>query len=174
MEKPNIKFGLYYALIYLLGTLAIYLVKPEALFMMYTGWFWMALLLAAMILATRAEKLKYPDQFSFRQGFTQSWLTYAIGTITTMIFYHILVNYVDPGLLDLQKEAQIEGVEKMAKWMSLSEDNIEKQIEVIKNQEGPSPGKLFFGFALSLVLGAIPAIVVAAIFKKSPTLKSPM
>lgn len=174
MEKPYIKFGLYYALIYLLGTLVLYLAKPEVLFAMYIGWTWIALLLGTMILATYTEKLKYPEQFSFQQGFTQSWLTYAIGTILTMTFYHILVNYVDSGLLDLQKEAQIEGVEKMAKWMNLSEDKIEKQIEVIKNQEGSSPGKVFFGFALSLVLGALPAIVVAAVFKKSPASKSPM
>lgn len=172
MEKPFLKFGLYYALVYVLGTFIIYLIQPEALFNTYVGWVWIILLVATMVYAVKSEKSKYPDSFSFQQGFKQSWLTFVIGTAATMAFHYILMNFIDPSLLELNKEAQIAGVEKMAKALNLSQENIDKQIETIRAQEGSSPSKLLLGFAMSLLMGAIPSVIIAAIFKKQNHNKS--
>src|SRR5690606_34026773 len=112
------------------------------------------------------------QSFSFQEGFKRSWLTFVLGTAATMAFHYILMNIIDPSLLELSKEAQIAGVEKMAKALNLSESSIEKQIETIRAQEGSSPSKLFFGFALSLLIGAVPSVIIAAIFKKQESIKS--
>src|SRR5690606_13432420 len=136
MEKPFVRFGLYYALVYVLATFIIYLIQPEALFNTYLGWTWIILLMATMVYAVKVERSKHPQSFSFQEGFKQSWLTFVLGTAATMAFHYILMNIIDPSLLELSKEAQIAGVEKMAKALNLSESSIEKQIETIRAQEG--------------------------------------
>jgi hypothetical protein len=75
---------------------------------------------------------------------------------------------VDVQLLEIQKEVQIEAIQNMASSMNLSEEKTQKQIEELRNSGGPTVSKLFFGYASFLLVGAVPAIILAAVFKKSP------
>lgn len=168
MQNPFVKYGLYYLLLYIVTSLGIYLVDAGWLFHMYTGWVWLLILIGFMYAAIREKKLQSQGYLTLQQGFRETWLTFAIGMGATVIFNFILTNYVDVHLLEIQKEIQIEAIQNMASSMNLSEEKTQKQIEELRNSDGPSLSKLFFGYASFLLVGAVPAIILAAVFKKSP------
>jgi hypothetical protein len=168
MQNPFVKFATYYILINILVNLVLYFVQPEHIFSTYLGWMWMIILLIFMVLAVKEKKKENNNYISLQSAFRESWMTFVTGLLGTMIFNYFLLHIIDPNLLELQKEAQIEALQKMAGIFNISEDRLEKQIEVIREQGGASAGKLFFSYVLSLVMGAVPAIIIAALLKKSP------
>ncbi|MBK8622775.1 MAG: DUF4199 domain-containing protein [Saprospiraceae bacterium] len=168
MQNPFVKYGLYYLLLYIITSLVMYLVDAGWLFHMYTGWFWLLVLIGFMYAAIREKKLQNQGFLSLQQGFRETWLTFALGLGSTLIFNYILTHYVDVQLLEIQKEVQIEAIQSIASSMNLSEEKTQKQIEDIRNSDGTALSKLVFGYASFLLVGAIPAIILAAVLKKSP------
>jgi hypothetical protein len=167
MQNPFIKYSLYFAVVSLIGTLVIYLVQPELLFNMYLGWFWILILIVLMVLAVREKRIKDGGEITLQEGFKQSWVTFSLGMLFSMMISYILTNVIDPDLLELQKDAQIAAIEKMAQSWNLPEESVEKQIDEINNAPSTGFGKLLMGYFFMLIIGGIPSIIMAAIMKKS-------
>ncbi|MBK8079745.1 MAG: DUF4199 domain-containing protein [Saprospiraceae bacterium] len=167
MQNPFIKYSLYFAVINVIASLVIYLVSPELLFNMYLGWFWVLALLVLMVLAIREKRIKTNGEISLQEGFKQSWITFALGMLFSMLFSYILTNFIDPDLIELQKDAQIAAIEKMAEAWNLPEESVEKQIDEINTKPTTGFGQLLMGYMIMLLVGAIPSIIMAAIMKKS-------
>ncbi|MFZ1703880.1 MAG: DUF4199 domain-containing protein [Saprospiraceae bacterium] len=167
MNTSFVKFGSYYAILNILMTLVIYLLQPELLFNMYFGWIWLVVLIVFMVLATSEKKKRNDGFITLQNGFKESWLTLVIGMGISILFNYVLMNFIDAELLTMQKEAQIQAVESIAKSWNLPEENVQKQIEEINSQEGVGFGKTIMSYAVFLVVGAIPAIIIAAVMKKS-------
>lgn len=168
MANPFARYSLYFSLLYITVSLILYLTEPAWLYDMYAGWIWMILLFFFMWAAVREQKNNNQGFITLRDGVKQAWLTFVIGLGATYIFQYLLTNVIDTGLLDIQKEVQVEAVENMARSMGLSEDKIQAQAEEIRERGQTGFSRLLFGYASLLVFGAIPSFILAAIMKKEP------
>ena len=74
------------------------------------------------------------------------------------------MNFIDPGLIEIQREISIEGLEKMSSF--LGEEGMEAAIEKIENNNPVSIGNMSIAFVFSLIIGAIVSAIVGAIMQK--------
>ena len=97
--------------------------------------------------------------------FTPAWLTYLLYAIASTLFTYIMLNFIDPGLLDLAREASIEAMEKLSGMMG--EEATQAAIEELEKSNPYSLPKLGIGLLFSLVFpGAVIALIIGLIVKK--------
>ncbi len=172
MANHGVRWGLYGALASILVTMILYFVDPKV--MLGSGqWIGMIVMLVVMVKAgldTRADQGGY---MTWGEALKPTWLTYVVASLMGIIFFFVLVSFIDPGLLDIQREISIEAAEKMASMFGADEDAIDEIREQMSNDDNPfSIGKLAFGYAFGLIF---PGFVMAAIIslfirKKDPSL----
>lgn len=103
---------------------------------------------------------------SFNEAFKSSWLTYILAASIISVFTYILMNFIDPGLIEKLKEMQVEAFELTSKWLKLTEEDQEKQLEVLKTTN-PYDLKSIAALPVSFLFpGAIIAVVIALIKRK--------
>jgi len=163
MENPAIKWGVYLAVASIALLLIFYLVNPKLIFSLnsYIG---IVLTIVMLVLACRESRMNSGGFASFGQMFQTAFLTWIIGSAIGVIFQYILMNFIDPGLIDMQKEISIEAMEKMSSF--IGEEGMEVAIEEIEKTNPVSIGNMSMGFAFMAVIGAIVAAIIGAIMQK--------
>lgn len=171
MKNHGVRFGVYYGLFSILFTLVLYLVNPSLMFDMKIGTI-SSILIAAifMYLAGKAEKADNAGFLSFGEALKPTFLTYVIGSALGVLFMYILMNFIDPSLLDLQKEVAMQMVENMGKMLKANEESMEQMREQAEaSQQGFGIGTAIYTWMVSLILpGIIIALIISAIIKKNP------
>lgn len=103
---------------------------------------------------------------SFNEAFKSSWLTYILAASIISVFTYILMNFIDPTLIEKLKEMQVEAFELTSKWLKLTEDDKEKQLEVLRTTN-PYDLKSIAALPVSFLFpGAIIAVVISLIKRK--------
>lgn len=116
-------------------------------------------------LATRKDN---EGILTFGQGFSNTMFVAAIATLIVTVFTFILVKYIDPSLIEIQKEVARELSLSMMEALNAPEEEIEKAIDKIDETDmNPSLGTVFLGWVGHLFCGAITALVIAAVIKKN-------
>ena len=167
MDNPSIKFGLLGSALTILIDLVLALVSTEG-YVMLSGYFAFAVIIVVMVLVSKSY-LKANEGFaSLGELFKANWLSYLIMGLLTNLFVFILVNYISPEIKDFTIEKTMEAMEKMSGF--LGEEGAEKAMEELENNNPFSIGTITGGLVMKYALFAIPAVIIAAIFKKE---KSP-
>ncbi len=86
--------------------------------------------------------------------------------LITAIFNYILFNFIDPGLVEIQREIAVEAVEKVANALG-NEEMMDEMNEQLEEQSFDiTPWKALQGWIFGLIFGAIVAAIQGAIMKK--------
>lgn len=164
MNSSAVRYGLFAGLGTIAVMLLLYMIDAKMIF----GWALQAtwlVYLFCMYKAVDDVKTENDGFISLREGFTAAFIVFAIANLMYIVFYYVLVNMIDPSLMEIQIQQGIEAVEKVAEFAGMSEEDLELAIIEIEKGMEPDIGQTFLGYAISLIGGAIPSIILAAILK---------
>lgn len=166
MENPGIKWGIYLGIASVIWTLISYLIGAK--FMLSTGgYIAFVLYLIAMVMSARETKDDLGGFASFSEVFKPSFVTFAIGTLIALIFSYILMNFVDPSLIDAQREVAYEATKKALERFGAGEEQMEEALLAIETDNPVSIGKMALGYVFYMIPGAIVSSIIALFTKKN-------
>jgi len=160
-----LRYGLFAGLGTIVVMLLLYMLNAEMIF----GWALQAtwlIYLFCMYKAVDDTKNENDGFISLKEGFTAAFIVFAVANLLYIVFYYVLVNVIDPSLMDIQIEKGIEAVEKVAEFAGMSEEELDDAIAEVEKGMQPSISQTLLGYLMSLIGGAIPSVIMAAIFKK--------
>jgi len=167
MQNPIIKNGVFAGLAGILLMLVLYLAAPS---MMTSPWISLvsfAIIIIFMVMAVSNFKAQNNGFASFGEALLQSLGVAGVATIIGSIFSYLLYNVIDPGLVDVLKEASIAQIESMEGL--IGEEGVDKALDDLENQEFTFGfGKILFGAISAMVIYLIISLIVAAITQKKP------
>lgn len=170
MRNHAAKYGLYYGALSIGLTLIMWLVQPELLFNTGLGFaIGFGLPLVFMFLSIKSTRDDQEGYISFGEAIKASFLTYIIGSLLAILFTFILMNYIDPSLLEMQKEQAMKMAESMSSMFGANEEMIEEMKDEMSDQMGTfSFGQAIMGWLGGLVFpGIIFSLIMSAIMKKN-------
>lgn len=163
MNKHFVKYGLYAGGASILITLLLYVIDPKIM-LQVSNWIIFILSVVFMVMAAKGKRSEQGGFISFKEAFTESWLTYLVYALVSLVFTYLLFNVIDPDLKDTVKEIAMEAMEKMSGL--LGEEGTAKAIEELEKQDSFSIGGLAQSTAFALVFGALISLIIAAVVKK--------
>ena len=168
MENPAIKNGVFMGVASILFTMILYFIEPS---MMFGGFAYAGLLIPIYFMwkAATEERAINGGFMSFGEGFKAAFLVAVIGGLITQLFTYVLMNYIDPSLIDVLAEQTVEAAEKMLAMFGDNEEAADAMREAMEEQDfTPTIGNTLLSYLGSLVFpSAVIALIIAAITKKA-------
>ncbi len=129
-------------------------------------YFSFVILLAGMIYGTVQYRNKYSGGYiSFGKAFISGFLIVIIAAVISSIYSYIFLTFIDPSYLDKIVEQAMEKAEKSMMDKGLTDEQMEPGLAMTR--KFLSPGIMsFFVVIYSALIGAIFALISAAIIKK--------
>jgi len=162
-ESPAIRNGVIGGLTAVVVSLLFYVVDTRT-FLSFSGFLVWIIYIVFVVKATREQK-RLVDHFDFKEALKTGFLAYVIASLFYVVFYYVLSNFVDPGLVEIQREIAVSAIEKMSSIMG--EEGTEAALEGIESQDMTFTLKsALLTFAGGLIFpGIIFALIVASIYK---------
>lgn len=163
LENPAIKNGILAGIASAVFVLLLYLVNPRWIFG-FPSYITTIIIIVMMVQSVKAEK-KLLEYAAFSDVLKPAFLTFVIANLIYVIFYYILVNFIAPELLDVQKEITIEMIGKMSGLMG--EEGTEAALEQLEARNfdfGLKTAAWTYAFGL-IFPGFIIAAIIAAVMK---------
>jgi len=170
MKNHFVKFGIIFGAISIIVQLALYLIDVKLLFNTSIGLISAFLVpIIIIVLTLKAVRQDNNDVLSFGDGFKNGWLAYAVGALIASLFTYVLYNFIDPSIIDIQKEATLEMTSSMMERFGAAQSDIDEAIDKIEETDmSYGIGKVFTGWLfLAGIFGTLLSLVIAAIMKKS-------
>ncbi|MBC7885955.1 MAG: DUF4199 domain-containing protein [Saprospiraceae bacterium] len=167
LENHPVRNGLILGVASIVFTLGLYLINPK--FMLSWGsWAGIIIMVYFMRKSVLDQKKDNKGFISLGEGFKMGWLTYILGTVISTLFSFVLINYIDPSLIEILKDIQIEAIEQISKSFNMPEDTMQAQIEAIEDTNPFSVASLGIALPISFLFpGAVIAIIIASVLKKN-------
>lgn len=165
MENVKIKNGVILGVVLIVISLVLYLVSPRV-YLTWGQWIGYIAVIYFMYKTAVTVREEEGGVLPFGAAFVASFVPMAIGLLTSSLFAYLLQNFIAPELGDLTKEMAIETIEKVSAMFGegMSDDMIE---EIEKQDYNLTIGKSMLGWLFAMVFGCVPALIIAAITKKS-------
>jgi hypothetical protein len=167
MENPAIKNGVFMGIASILFTMILYLIDSSMIFggVAYVG---MLIPVYFMWKSATEERANNEGFLTFGEGFKAAFLAAVIGGLFAQLFSYVLINFIDPSLVDVLREQSVEAAEKMIAMFGENEEAAEAMREAMEEQDfTPTLGKTLLGYLGTLVIPfSIIALIIAAITKK--------
>jgi hypothetical protein len=166
VKKIAINFGLIGALVSIVYHLIAYVIGPHVLVKWWPGTLVLLISIAILIYVVIRAKNELGGYLSFKDGFSTFFLTMFIATSISTLFTITLMNVVDSDYRDKANQITLEFSIDFMDKMNTPEDIIDESIR--KHEEVPpySVKGLFRAFMVTIMLGALLALIVAAFVKK--------
>ena len=171
IQKPTLvnqglKFGLIMGFIQIAVTLLLYIIDKNLLVDFKIIFVLLLLAIVLMVLPVRAYKKQNNGSILFSEAFYICLIAIAGGTLLGNVFSYFLYNIIDPTLPEFIKEQTIEKTVAFMERMGTPQEDIEKGIAPLLEQDfNMTPAKLGGMFFQSVLFGAIPALIIAAIMR---------
>ena len=165
-SNPSVRNGVICGLILVAYNLVLYIAGPRMIFS-WMAWLSLVIYVVFMVRSVR-EAREGESEFSFKQALKPSFITYLVASLMAMIFSYVLFNFIDPGLMDIQREKTMEMVEWMARFGG--EDAVEAALEKVEGDDFSfGPLKAIQAYALGLIFpGFIIAAIISLIMRRKP------
>lgn len=170
MKNDAVKLGLLYGLITIGLALLSYYVMPESIASFTSipsilNWIFM---IGFLYMASKRARDAKGGYIAFGEALVPPMVTYGIGTLISGVFSYLMINFIDPSLLDTIQEAVKNMSEGMWDTMGLTEDQKLEAAEKMEEQQAGQFGlaQTALGWLMGLILGLIISAIVAAIVKK--------
>ncbi len=167
MENPAIKNGLFMGVASILFTMVLYFVDSS---MMFGGVAYLGFLIPIYFMWKSAteERANNGGFMTFGEGLKAAFLAAVIGGLIAQLFSYILMNYIDPTLIDTLRETSIASAEKMISMFGDNEEAAEAMREAMEEQDfTPTLISTLTTYLVSLIFPTfVIALIIAAITKK--------
>lgn len=164
MGNPSVKNGLIGAGVAIIVYLILWLIDPTG-YLKFGSWIGLLIALFFMYRTAKEARDMNGGYIEFAELFKVTFIMIVIMTAITSIFAYILFNFIDPNLIEIQKQIVSESVEKMGE--AFGEDAASAMADKLEEQDyNLTIGKLIQGWAIGLILWAIAAAIMSAIMKK--------
>lgn len=167
MENPAIKNGVFMGIGSILFTMILYLIDSSMIFggVAYAGFL---IMIYFMWKSATEEKANNDDFMTFGEGFKAALLAAVIGGLMAQLFSYLLINFIDPSLIDVLREQSIEATEKVIAMFGDNEEAVESMREAMEDQDfTPTIGSTLLTYLGTLIFPtSVIALIIAAITKK--------
>jgi len=170
LENPAIKNGVFAGLAACGVVLLFYLANARMVFT-WASWITTIIFIFFMVQSVKSEKAE-AEFTSFNDALKPAFLTYVISNLLYIIFYYVLLNFIAPDLVEMQREIAMETIEKLAGIMG--EDSVEEGLEALEAHDFSfGLGTAAWSFAWGLIFpGFIVAAIIALIMKDNKPVAS--
>lgn len=163
LENPAVKNGVIAGLATAALVLLCYLINPRWIFSL-ASILTTILFIVFMVKSVKEEK-QLAEFMSFNDALKPGFVTYVVANLIYIIFYYVLLNFIAPELVTMQKEIAIETLEKMSGL--LGEEGIEAALEQMEARNFDftlSTAALTFAWGL-IFPGFVAALIIAVVMK---------
>jgi hypothetical protein len=172
LMNHGLKYGLILGFTQVAITLLLYIVDKTLMVSFITNIIIMVIYITLMVLPARSYKKQQGGIISFRDAFFVCLLTIAGGTLIMVVFNYFLYNFIDPGLADFIKNQAIEKTVSLMEKFGSSAEDIDKAIKPLTQEDFTmTPSKLLGQYFQTVLIGAIPALIIAAIIRSKPNIR---
>ncbi|MBK8349572.1 MAG: DUF4199 domain-containing protein [Saprospiraceae bacterium] len=158
-ENPWVKNGLLYGAVSIIFQLLVYYVLPSGMFIQMI--FGLASLIYFYIMACREQKEENGGTLSYGQAFKTTALTGIIGVVMSGLFTLILIQLIDPSLVDKLIEMAMESTKSMMETFGAPEDAASEALDNVENEMADQFTPV--GQLMNIVKGSIFVLIPAAI-----------
>ncbi len=170
MDNPALKNGLLCGgllaiLSFLMGMLA-----PKAYISFGSSSFYI-IVIVFMVMTGNMTKRNNGGTLSFGEAFISIFTMMSVAIGIWLVFQYLQYNFLQPNLVEVTKEVAVESMETLAELMGGNEEVSELMEEAAEEIENDanfnfSIGKIIASYFMSLVIGAVFTLIIAAIIKK--------
>ena len=158
-QTPWIKYGIIY------GIVSIFLFIFSAYILPIGIWvqslLGITIMVVLMVMSAKEEKANNDGLLSYGEALKNTSFTGIIGMVISGLAYLILLNLIDPDLVEVLQTRAIESVESMMSSFGASEDVIS---EAIEKAEADIEGQFTpIAQILNIVKGSIMVVIIASI-----------
>ncbi len=167
MENNGLKYGVILGLVHVVITMVVYFIDPNLLFSsLFTFLELFGLFILGAILAISNEKTKLGGFIGFSEAFKVGLIAVFVISAIANLFGYVLFNFIDPNLITMAKDYQIEML--TSGWMSdfLDEEQLEKIIDKLDEEEFMTLSATFFNIAFLGLVGAFFTAIISLILKR--------
>ena len=169
MNTIWIKYGLTLGVIIMMMQILIYYFLDISMFLFSISYY--ILLFIIMILAGLGHRKTNNQTLTYGESFKTTLLTGALGTLIGNIMMMVLVNFIDPGLVDVILEKSISSVQSLVLAFGGPEQGVSEAIEKIEEE---LPKQLTVtghikSFFSAMIFVVVMAAVVSVFVRKEKT-----
>lgn len=157
-----LKFGIYFGIVSILTALIFFYILPIGMFTQL--FITIVILVVFMVMASKEQKAVDSGILPYGEALKTSFLTGFIGFTIALLFNLILLNLIDPGLVDVLVERNIEDTKAMMESFGIPEDQMAEAIEKAEEEIGNAYTvqkqlqSIISGAVISILVGAITSI----------------
>ncbi|HMQ47500.1 MAG TPA: DUF4199 domain-containing protein [Saprospiraceae bacterium] len=145
--------------------LLLYFVEPAWMFNPWIYWGSLIIYLVFMWQAVQADRKNKAGNYTFQNALQTAFLVFVVANLIYYLFYWLLYAWIDPGLVDLQRDMMRAAMEKNRDLM----DDKQRQ-ELLKSLGDAAAFKVTFSttilaYARSLIGGFILALAMSPLVK---------
>jgi len=160
------KYGVYAMLLGLIISILFYLLNPSLL-MNWAAYLPSLVTIVLMVMAVKECKNYLGGYIRYGEALLTGWSAYLFPAVISTLLTWLLFNYIDPSLLDLQKEKAIEAAIKVAETFGMDGHNQEEMINSLEKADMSfTMGKALMSLVFSLFIGGIIAAIIALIMRR--------
>lgn len=145
--------------------LLLYFVQPKWMFNPWIYWGSLVIYLAFMWQALKEDRRSRAGNYTFQQALQTAFLVFVIANLIYYVFYQALYAWIDPGLVDLQRDMIRGAMEKNSAL--LSDEQRQQLLKSLENQAAfkVTLGSTILAYARSLIGGFILSLGMAPLAK---------
>jgi hypothetical protein len=167
MQDHFVKNGIYMGIASILVSSVLYWVNPQGL-ITTSAWIGFVFTIYFMVKAIKDTKKDNNGYLPLISAFKTAWLCYILGTVISTVFMYILINYIDPSLLEIVRKTQIEALTLVGPSLNMTPAQVEEKIALIKETNPFGLMEVARSLPVSFLLpGAVFSIIIAAILRKN-------
>jgi len=162
-----IKYGIIAGLLMIAGYVLLYVIDGALLASFYTLLLYI-ILIFCMVYGGITYRKEIGGFNSFGQAFLAVFITAFLGSFLIDSFGFIMFKFIDPALVDVVKEVAYEKAEAMMEKFNTPEDQMEKQLKLIKATDyTPSIKSQATRLLSSTTVGAILSLLIAVFVRRN-------
>jgi Protein of unknown function (DUF4199) len=144
--------------------LLFYFVDKKLMLSPQVIWGGLVFYLLGMVLACRSEAKSFSEPYPWQASLRTTFGVFLIISAMYYTFNYLLFRFIDPGLVDLQRDLTAQGLEQYRNWFG--EGNAWQLKESLRKENfEPKLGAYLFSFVFSLLRGFPLCLIVAYIMR---------
>jgi hypothetical protein len=160
--RHGVVLGIAGVIIYMLC----YVIDFKLLFSTWVGFGNIILIIAATILAVRAQRKAQGGYIEFGEAVLVSLATIVVSSIITVAFTYILYNFIDADLAQKGKEVIVANTEEMMVKFGAPQSQIDVQLETLEQQDfSQTPLSALKALAITTAMGLVYSLVLGIIMR---------
>lgn len=166
LQQTWIKYGIIMALTTIAMTILFFYLVDTGLFMQ--SLFMYGAMILIMVLAGLEYRREHGNTMLYGEAFKVTFLTTIVGMVLSSIFSYVLLNFIDPDMMDVMVEKAIDSTESLMRSVGAPEDQVDETLAKLEN-EMPNQFTLVGTLKNMLnvfIIGAILSAIVSIFLRK--------